>query len=100
MGWTLQYVNPNFLDKLHLAIEKAQRQPQAKMLEAVFGFYLSVITFCLSDMHIGHKGAEVGVFALADADIVDVSNLASHHSLDYDVASGRGEDWTCRDLDL
>ena len=88
MGWTLQYVNPNFLDKLHLAIEKAQRQPRAKMLEAVFGFYLSVITFCLSDMHIGHKGAEVGVFALADADIVDVSDLASHHSLDYDVASG------------
>ena len=39
-------------------------------------------------MHIGHKGAEVGVFALADADIVDVSDLASHHSLDYDVASG------------
>lgn len=51
-------------------------------------------------MHIGHKGAEVGVFALADADIVDVSDLASHHSLDYDVASGRGEDGTCRDLDL
>ena len=88
MGWTLQYVNPNFLDKLHLAIEKAQRQPQAKMLEAVFGFYLSVLPFCLSDMHIGHKGAEVEVLALADADIVDVSDLASHHSLDYDVASG------------